>query len=295
MTVLEFPKDVSDVTPAYFAYHQEASLTNSAYFPIRQMNGGAVSSTNFDLLSPASTIYNNLRYIDLDQSLEGESLPFIDSVMPFTIELKLTLHFDGADYFDKSRIFFSIGQYISGKPGGVITVGTNANDSANKKKPVIGFIDQYGVIKSLPISGSSIEIDDSASSKEYTFKLVFNPQTEGANRLLLFVSNDTVTEALQSNGEGLSINYNFNIAKPRLYLFTSGWTNEYGWNGSFDFAFGTLGTRDLKVYDDVVYSQDFLLNSLNNVQFETAELSHEEGIDVTSQYLSSQSTIEVYM
>lgn len=297
MTVLEFPNNPDG--SEYYAFNEDAPLSDMDinYFPIKNMNGTRASKTVFDPSSiPPNNKYSGLKYIDLDQSLNGESRPFIESLKPFTIELKLSLHFDD-NYFDKSRVFFAIGQYVAGKPGGVITVGTNANNSANKKKPILGMIDNYGVKKSLPIEGSSIEIDETTPNQEYTFKLVFNPQIDGANRVLLFMSNNTTqtTETLQTNGEGLSVNDNFNIAKPRLYLFTSGWTNEYGWNGKFDYAYGTLDRKNLKVYDNVVYSQDFLLNSLNNVQFEKAVLNHEEGIDVTSEFLSSESTIELYM
>jgi hypothetical protein len=292
MTVLEFPNN-ADVH--FYAHHEEASIVNSAYFPINNLDGLITTSVDFKP-TPHPSKYINLKYIDLDQSLEGTQGPFIDSLRPFTIELKMTVHVDGgASYFDKSRIFFSIGQYVTGNTGGVITVGTNANDVANKKKPVLGFVDQNGLSKSLPFSTSSIDIDDTVGSAEYTFKIVFNPQTEGANRLLLFVTTADGIEHAQTNGEGLSANNNYNIAKPRLYLFTSGWTNEYGWNGAFDYTYGTLTSRSLKVYNTIRYSTAFLLESMKDVTFEEPRFNQIDGIDPECEYLSPTSTLELYM
>lgn len=289
MPKLEFPNDIS--SNFFYAFDENTTNMNSYYFPMKVMDGSQVTSVVFNS-SLSSPPYRQIKYIDLDQPLDGQTRPFIDSIKPFTIDITMDLDIVDADtYFDKSRVFFSIGQAIAGKAGGVITVGTNAEDTTNKRRPVLGFINENVTIKSSPIN-SSIELD---TSGVYTFKLVFNPQTEGNNRLILFMKKGSDSFITQAHGYGLSINFNYNIAKPRLYLNSSGWTNEYGWNQAFDYAYGTLTDRSLKVYNGVVYSQEFLMESLADVVFEEPEMSQPEGIAADSEVASSDTNLEIYL
>lgn len=291
MTVLEFPND-KDL--GMYAYHDGASFMGSSYFPINNMHGNYASSTSF--IPSNISKYEYLRYIDLNQNLEGDTLPFINTGNPFTVEVKMTIHVDDANYFDKSRVFFSIGQFVAGKHGGIITVGTNANDPLNKNKPVLGLIDQNGVKKSVPISGTSMEISDSITSagKEYSFRLIFNPNNSTSNRVTLFMSEGDGEEVLQSNGEGLSINHNYHITKPRVYLFTSGWTNEHGWDGNFDYAYGSVDTKDLKITDNVKYPVAYIVNNLKNVSYQAGS-GQPNSINPSSPYVSSESYLQIYM
>ena len=293
MPVLQFPNDIDQ---AYYNAYQNEEVNELNYFNIQTMHGVNTTSVKFDGSSHINTIYNNLKYIDLDQPLKDTATPFIESMNPFTIEITMDVHVDSSiNYFDdKSRIFFAIGQYVAGNPGGIITVGTNANDSLNNNKPVLGFIDQTGSTKSV-LTSTSIEIDKTVeTTKEYMFRLVFNPEAEGPNRLLLFMSVEGGVEILQSTGKGLSDNYNYNITKPRLYLFTSGWTNEFGWNGAFDYAYGSLKNRSLQVHDSVKFSLDFMLTSLQSISYEDPVFKQPDGIDPDTNYISSEGKIELY-
>lgn len=288
MPTLEFPNNIA--SNFYYAFHQEATTMDTSYFPMNTMEGTNITSVVFN--SPEDFPYRYLKYIDLDQSLEGESTPFFDTMQPFTIDLTMDIDVMDADtYFDKSRVFFSIGQPIAGKTGGVITVGTNAEDTANKRRPVVGFLNENMTVKAPPIN-TSIELD---SSGTYSFKLVFNPQTEGNNRLILFMKKGANSFATQSHGYGLSVNFNYHITKPRLYLNSSGWTNEYGWNNTYDYAYGSLTDRSLKVTNGVVYSQEFLLDSLSSVVFEQPEMNQPDGINADSEVASSDTNLEIYL
>ena len=154
----------------YYAFDDQATVMDASYFPMNNIQGNIITSVVFDS-TQSSPPYRHVKYIDLDQ-------PFLDSLKPFTIDITMNLDVMDADtYFDKSRVFFSIGQPIAGKTGGVITVGTNAEDTANKRRPVIGFLNENLSLKAPPIN-TSIELN---SSGTYSFKLVFNPQTEGNN------------------------------------------------------------------------------------------------------------------
>ena len=201
MPTLEFPNNIA--SNFYFAFYQEATIMDTSYFPMNNMEGTNITSVVFN--SPENFPYRHVKYIDLDQPVEGKTTPFLDSLNTFTIDITMNLDVMDADtYFDKNRVFFSIGQPIAGKTGGVITVGTNAEDTANKRRPVIGFLNENLSLKAPPIN-TSIELD---SSGTYSFKLVFNPQTEGNNRLILFMKKGTDSFVTQSHGYGLSINFN---------------------------------------------------------------------------------------
>ena len=289
MSNLKFPNDIA--LDYFYAFDENSTTANSAYFPMKKMDGTIITSVVFNSTISASP-YRFIKYVDLDQPLEGSNDPFLDSLNPFTIDLTMDLDLMDADtYFDKNRVFFSIGQSIAGKTGGVITIGTNAEDSANKRRPVIGLMNENFTIKSPPIN-TSIELD---SSGVYSFKLVFNPQTEGNNRLVLFMKKGNDSFVSQSHGFGLSVNYNFNITKPRLYLNSSGWTNEYGWNDTFDYAYGSLSNRSLQVSNGVLYPEEFLILSLQGVVFEQPEMSQPDGIAVDSDIASSDTNLEMYL
>ena len=288
MTSLKFPRDISQ--NYYHAYQENASM-HSGYFPMKDMQGQNVISTVFNS-STASSPYRNLKYIDLDQPLENETEPFLESMSPFTIDMTMDIDIEDADtYFDKSRTFFSIGHRVFSKTGGVITVGTNANDTPNKRRPVLGITTEASTIKSLPFT-SSIELD---TSGVYTFKLVFNPQTEGNNRIMLFLKKADGSFNTQCHGFGLSVNYNYNITKPRLFLHTSGWTNEYGWDNAFDYSYGTLTDKSLVVSNGVLYSAEFLIESLADVVFEQPTMGQPDGIAADSGVISADTNIELYM
>lgn len=289
MPSLKFPNNIS--LNYYYAFDDQATVMDASYFPMNNIQGNIITSVVFDS-TQSSPPYRHVKYIDLDQPLEGKTTPFLDSLKPFTIDITMNLDVMDADtYFDKNRVFFSIGQPIAGKTGGVITVGTNAEDTANKRRPVIGFLNENLSLKAPPIN-TSIELD---SSGTYSFKLVFNPQTEGNNRLILFMKKGTDSFVTQSHGYGLSINFNYNVTKPRLYLNTSGWTNEYGWDNTFDYAYGTLTEQSLIVTNGVVYSQEFLIDSLSSVVFEQPEMSQPEGIAADSEVASSDTNLEIYL
>ena len=76
---------------------------------------------------------------------------------------------------------------------------------------------------------------------------------------------------------------------------TAGWTNEYGWDNTFDYAYGTLTEQSLIVTNGVVYSQEFLIDSLSSVVFEQPELSQPEGIAADSEVASSDTNLEIYL
>ena len=288
MTSLKFPRDTSQ---NYYHAYQEGASMSSDYFSMNDLQGSNIISTVFNS-SMSSPPYRHLKYIDLDQPLENETQPFLNSMSPFTIDLTVDLDLEDADtYFDKSRVFFSIGHQVFGKAGGVITVGTNASDTSNKRRPVVGVTTETSTIKSLPLT-SSIELDNSGV---YTFKLVFNPQTEGNNRLMLFLKKGDDSFNTQCHGFGLSINYNYNITKPRLYLHTSGWTNEYGWNNTFDYSYGTLTDQSLTVSNGVFYSQEFLMESLADVVFEQPSMEQPDGIAADSGVISTDTNVELYL
>lgn len=294
MTELQFPNNIT--SNFYYAHKVGATIISNTYFPIRRINGLTVNSTLFPK-TITTNMYEHLKYIDLDQSIIEDdptnSSPFLKPLDPFTIVVKMNIDIQGtpSDYFNKSRIFFSIGQHVAGNKGGVITVGTNAYDSSNKMVPVLGMIDKDGVHKSTP-SSDAISID---SEGEYTFRLVFNPVSNDENQILLFFNEGTDDEVVQCNGTGLPI-HNYNISKPRLYLFTSGWINEWGWNGTYDYAYGSIDTdRSLRVINNVEYPQDFLLSKLDELTFQTNFAESGEEIESNSGYVAGTSKIGFYI
>ena len=263
--------------------------------------------------------YKFIFYIDLNEKLatpDGERTgdPFVSYGDPYTIDVTLRVHTDSTDtYFNKSRVYFSIGQNVPGVGGNIITVGTNASSSFKKKKPCIGVLTKDGYKKALA-TVDAIELED---GEKYNFKLIFNPAAEKEQKLILFMTKltngkdlegndihvDDPIEVVQSIGTpDLSSTYNFEVTTPRLYFYSSGWTNEEGWVNTYqdseygnvyrkdklyDYAYATISEyneldytgenydlRPIKVTNKAVYPDGFLLESLKNIQFEFGPLIH---------------------
>ena len=269
----------------------------------------------------AKNMYSKIFYIDLDEDYTFEETkarrtftdPFISAENPYTIDVSCTIYdlsndsYSGttsydASYFDKSRVYFSLGQNIPGVGGGIFTIGTDSTFTTNKKKPVIGLTTQDGCLKSYPTS-DAMEIED---QKEYTFRLIYNPSAIREFKLLLFMKNvtDGGSFVLQSTGYGLSTFDNYLITKPRLYIYSSGWTNESGWNNSFDYALASFQQENspIQVFDGVVYPIEYTIQQLSNVDydepsftFEDPDLGYDETSNANEIYISSENDVVLYI
>ena len=306
---------------SYFAnngYDESGTLiNNSSYFKMKkfiseQENIDNIITTNYLNLSSADDKPDSkIFFIDLDEDYtyeEGASRireidPLIQSGKPFTIDVTLSIPAVNDSFFYKSRVYFSIGQNISGVGGNIITVGTNAMH--DPKKPVIGMITKDGSIKALPIV-NALELN---YETKYTFRLVHNPSAVGERKLILFLKDLSAPEndfVLQSTANGLSSYHHYIVSKPRLYFYTSGWTNEYGWNNTFDFSYATMedDASPIQVSNGVKYPDSYIISNLEALEYSEPELSFTRGEAVlyetetgipSNAYISSNSTLNFYV
>ena len=298
-------------TPTYFKMTKFIYSTDSVDPVITQNN----MSLTPEYLRISKNVYTKIFFINIDEDYKYNDTtenrygndPFISFENPYTIEITTTL-FDpshdsyqgteeyDSEYFDKSRVCFSIGQNVSGVGGNIFTVGTDSTHT-NKKKPVIGVTTKDGCIKSLP-TVDALSIED---SNEYTFRLVYNPSGINEGKLLLFMRKESSSNldnayVLQSTAYGLSTTYNYNITKPRLYLYSSGWTNETGWDQTFDYTFASFdeNSEPIKVSDGVSYPIEYTLSQLEGIAYE--EPSFDFNIEEVPKYDDqSVQTEELYI
>uniref|UniRef100_A0A6C0CV13 Uncharacterized protein n=1 Tax=viral metagenome TaxID=1070528 RepID=A0A6C0CV13_9ZZZZ len=278
-----------------------------------------LSFTPYDL--QINNIFSKIFYIDLDEDCTYDETknrrsftdPLVLSGKPYTIEITCTLFdltnssYQGTiqydeNYFNKSRVFFSVGQNVPGVGGNIFTVGTDSIHS-NKKKPVIGLTTKDGNIKSLPTS-EALSIED---NKEYTFRLVYNPSGINEEKILLFMkdlTDPTNSFVLQSTGYGLSTIHNYMITKPRLYFYTSGWTNESGWNQTFDYALASFSENDnpIQVSDGVLYPIEYSIEQLNNITydepiftFNDPDIGYDETTTTDQMYVTGDNELVLYI
>jgi hypothetical protein len=303
-------------------------INDTSYFRMKQFsesNNDIVTDLDFsDITYAGNKLYHKMFYIDLDEdcSIDDEDRriqgidPFITYSKPYTIDITMKIHIpDDDQYFNKSRVYFALGQNVPGIGGNVITIGTNADTKSGylNDVPVIGIITKSGCIKSIPTVNAESLIKDNT----YRFKLIYNPSSSHENKLILFVQNITAgkEEVVQSTGLHLPV-YNFEVIKPRLYFFTSGWTNEYGWgcesDGAitdvFDYAYASIipdvldyAIKPIIVTRGVSYSIEYILDSLKDLEFEEPSFSYESDevryvSSDTDRYVSHQSgsTLIVY-
>lgn len=272
------------------------SLSNeNTYFPLQSLDHHSVNPSRIvpdDLdksyntsLRESLNVYSKLCYIDLDEDKYfmidvGDrylnNQPFIASMSPFTINVTMTISTDGtSSYFDKSRIYFSLGQHVTGVRGNVITVGTECGVGTDKNKPRIGIFNEDGVKK---VSDLEIDALPLVDNTEYTFQLVYNPACTGKYRLILFVNG-----IVQSLGDESWTAFNFQVSKPRLYFFTSGWINETNWDGVYDHSFAKIindsssPTRPIEVENIAVYPESFVLSLYSSLEYLPVEASTYDG------------------
>ena len=298
LETLKFPHDSSKNDETYRA------KDNREYKMIELIDNKLITSHNLNfypkpLNLPIDNPYKRLFFIDLFDP------PFISCGDPFTIDITMQISVPDPNYFNKSRVYFSLGQNVTGVGGNIITVGTDASDPSSKNKPCIGILTKDGYMKS-PVNTEAIAL---SNDEEYNFKLVYNPAAEKEQKLILFMKEmneaDPV-EVVQSIGRDISSTYNFEVTKPRLYFYTSGWTNEYGWNDVFDYAYARIhevnegfsnDDRPIKITNRAVYSTGFLLDNLANEKFEV-KITHSESTVSTddSDYASgaADSLLTVY-
>ena len=223
-------------TPTYFKMTKFIYSTDSVDPVITQNN----MSLTPEYLRISKNVYTKIFFINLDEDYKYNDTtenrygndPFISFENPYTIEITTTL-FDpshdsyqgteeyDSEYFDKSRVCFSIGQNVSGVGGNIFTVGTDSTHT-NKKKPVIGVTTKDGCIKSLP-TVDALSIED---SNEYTFRLVYNPSGINEGKLLLFMRKESSSNldnayVLQSTAYGLSTTYNYKKKGQQIYRIFS--------------------------------------------------------------------------
>ena len=294
----------------YNAYYnnREDDDAPSDYFMMRQMRNNSMITATYLKFEPPNK-YDKLFFINLDENVLLDTTtpsPLISYGEAYTIEVTMKLFdlsnvkYEGLanydeNYFKKSRVFFSLGQNTFGVGGHVITVGTNADPEypEHKNIPVLGMIVGDTSIKSDPTTDALSIID----GETYKFKLIYNPLASLENKLLLFMSlvnvntdgaissssssssnNDTV---IQSTGMKLSSTYNYDVIKPRLYFFTSGWTNEFGWSDTFDYAYAELHVNDdddhfkpLIVSQGIIYDDDYVLDQLRNLSYDVPNIRY---------------------
>lgn len=265
-------------------------------------------------------VYSKIFFIDLDEDYTYDETknrrtftdPLVVSEKSYSIEVTCTLYdlsdlsYQGTiqydeNYFDKSRVYFSLGQNMPGVGGNIFTVGTDSTHS-NKKKPVIGITTKDGCVKALPTS-DALSIED---NKEYTFRLVYNSSGINEEKLMLFMKDLTTggSFVLQSTAHGLSTIHNYMITKPRLYIYSSGWTNESGWNNSFDYALASFSqnTDPIQVSDGVLYPIEYNIAQLANIvydepvfSFNDPDVNYAETTTVNEMYVSSENELVLYI
>ena len=297
-------------------------ISNTNYFRMKkfisdQDSGNIITTDYLKIENDTTDPYSRIFFIDLDEDYsyqEGmprtrQIDPFISSDKPFTIDVTLTIPGVGDEetsYFNKSRVFFSIGQNVSGVGGNIITVGTNATyDDTLRNKPVIGMITKDGYIKAIPIV-NALELK---YNTKYTFRLIHNPSVVGDRKLTLFLKDCTDVDnefVLQSTAYGLSSYHNhYAVTKPRMYLYTSGWTNEYGWNNTFDYSYAIMEDNEspIQVSNGVKYPNDYIITNLSTLEYDTPQISYPtqeltlyvDSLPQGNMYVSSDFTFNFYI
>ena len=276
----------------------DADIQASTYFRMNKFINSEINNNNNHIITTynlsftpydlqINNIFSKIFYIDLDEDYTYDETknrrsftdPLVLSGKAYTIEITCTIFdvtsssYQGTaqydeNYFHKSRVFFSVGQNVPGVGGNIFTIGTDSTHS-NKKKPVIGLTTKDGCIKSLPTS-EALSIED---NKEYTFRFVYNPSGINEEKLLLFMkdlSDPNNSFVLQSTAYGLSTIHNYIITKPRLYLYTSGWTNESGWNQTVDYALASISQENnqIQVSDEVLSPIEYRIAQLITITYD---------------------------
>lgn len=297
MNTIVWPKDGS--SDEYYGSNVDLAIEydHINFFKMIRMNENdntIINQDSLDFIPTSTNPYEKQFYIDLDEDIDQPSAetdnryaienPLVSHLKSFTVDILMNVHdpsetghaITDAEYFDKSRVFFAIGQNVTGVEGHTITVGTDSNKSTDDEKrvPVIGISTKNGVFKSDPEStalGINLSTATKYASREYIFKLVYNPIAVGKEKLALFIKDNEAsspTFELQCYGPIIPNTINnqvteYQLTKPRLYLFTSGWISENGWEGKYDYAFGTLDRANtdphpITVKNDIDYPIGFL-------------------------------------
>jgi hypothetical protein len=118
------------------------------------------------------------------------------------------------------------------------------------------------------------------------------------------LTDPTNSFVLQSTGYGLSTIHNYMITKPRLYFYTSGWTNESGWNQTFDYALASFSENDnpIQVSDGVLYPIEYSIEQLNNITydepiftFNDPDIGYDETTTADQMYVTGDNELVLYI
>lgn len=178
-----------------------------------------------------TNVYDNLAYVDLNNIHNPDaSFSLVFSAKETSIDISKPVN------------FVTFGYQIRGKSHVTMTIGRDLNSD----EVTIGTITSTGTDKAIPVGGYS-----NIADTEYTYTLVYNSYTNDNAKVKLYRDTDLVCTS-----ETMS-NQNFSIVDRKLFLGTTAWTNESGWNESFDIDNNLRFTNTLEFTSQKIIDPQF--------------------------------------